>query len=204
MIGTRTHYYFQTSHHRSSTAARDRRGFTLIETLVAIVVMVTAITATFAVVASALEGSASARDSVTSYFLAQGAFELIKNRRDTNGISGENWLTEIQKCTGNGCVADLIESDSPTTGSITFTSCSNANCDGRKRLYQSGSTNVYGHDSTLGEETQFTRFIRVNELTDHDSDGESDEIEVTVTVTSRLPNGVVDELVVEEHILNWR
>ncbi len=71
------------------------RGFTILETLVAISILVLALTAPLAIVAQALRSSYYARDQVTAYFLAQEAVEFLRNKRDIAGlqssVTAEEW-----------------------------------------------------------------------------------------------------------------
>lgn len=75
---------------------KDARGFTILETLVAISILIIAITAPLAIIAQALRSSYYARDQVTAYYLAQEAVEFLRNKRDNTGLQGnlgsEDWL----------------------------------------------------------------------------------------------------------------
>src|SRR3989344_9247547 len=63
-----------------------RTGFTLVETLVAIFILSMAITSAMTVAQSSLQASFYSRDRISAYFLAGEAIEMIKNKRDENGI----------------------------------------------------------------------------------------------------------------------
>ena len=62
------------------------RGFTLIETLVAIAVLSLAITGPMVIAQKGIGSAIYARDEVTAFYLAQEAIEYIRNVRDTNRI----------------------------------------------------------------------------------------------------------------------
>lgn len=74
----------------------QKGGFTILETLVAIAILILAITAPLAIIAQALRSSYYARDQVTAYYLAQEAIEFLRNRRDNVGLEAtvpaENWI----------------------------------------------------------------------------------------------------------------
>lgn len=75
---------------------REEGGFTILETLVAIAILILAITAPLAIIAQALRSSYYARDQVTAYYLAQEAIEFIRNNRDNVGLEAavpaEDWI----------------------------------------------------------------------------------------------------------------
>jgi len=76
------------------------RGFTILETLVAISILILAITAPLAIIAQALRSSYYARDQITAYYLAQEAVEFLRNKRDFVGLQGNvdatQWATSFQ------------------------------------------------------------------------------------------------------------
>ena len=79
---------------------RNIRGFTLVETLVAIGILSISILATFTVVQNSLQNSVIAKDRITAFYLAQEGVEFIKNIRDQNALNflngaSTNWLTGL-------------------------------------------------------------------------------------------------------------
>src|SRR4051812_30812476 len=68
-------------------AAKNERGFTLIETLVAIALLTIAIVAPMTLTTQSLAGAYYARDQVTAFFLAQEAIESVRSIRDNNVLS---------------------------------------------------------------------------------------------------------------------
>lgn len=81
---------------QQKSARRQEGGFTILETLVAISILILAITAPLAIIAQALRSSYYARDQVTAYYLAQEAIEFLRNTRDNVGLQGsvpaEDWI----------------------------------------------------------------------------------------------------------------
>lgn len=75
-----------------------KTGFTLIETLVAISILLIAITGPLGIVASSLKSSYFARDQITAFYLAQEGLEFVRNFRDTNSLknlsTNTSWLTD--------------------------------------------------------------------------------------------------------------
>ena len=77
-----------------------KRGFTLIETLVAISVLVVAITGPLTLASQSLFAAVYAKDQTTAFYLAQEAIEMVRNKRDNNiltflGGTNVDWLLNI-------------------------------------------------------------------------------------------------------------
>src|SRR3989344_7388295 len=85
----------------------QKNGFTLIETLVAISMIMVGITAAFSVAQIGVSSSSFAKDRITGFFLAQEAFEAVKNRRDLNLLQvnaggAPHWLEGLTRVPGGG------------------------------------------------------------------------------------------------------
>jgi len=106
------------------------RGFTIVETLVAITVLMISVAGPLVVASKGLSAALYARDQVIASYLAQESMEVIKNTRDNNLAEGRVWLTGIidsPNCTSstNPCDASAISLTSPPT---TLTRCSAGSC----------------------------------------------------------------------------
>lgn len=102
-------------------------GFTLVETLVAITVLLLAIAAPLSIAANALFSAYYARDQITAYYLAEEAIEYIKNSRDTTFLTdvfdsdssgNNNWLLGLEDCIDSGiefvgCYVDTTKQFDP-------------------------------------------------------------------------------------------
>lgn len=64
-----------------------KRGFTLIETLVAISILMITIAGPMVLVGNGIKASAYSRDQITAFYLAQDAIEAIRYIRDNNRIA---------------------------------------------------------------------------------------------------------------------
>lgn len=60
------------------------KGFTLIETMVAITILTVAVSGTFFVANSSINASSIARDQLTASYFAQEGIELVRQARDNN------------------------------------------------------------------------------------------------------------------------
>ncbi|MCB9805848.1 prepilin-type N-terminal cleavage/methylation domain-containing protein [Candidatus Nomurabacteria bacterium] len=168
-----------------------QRGFTILETLVAIFILVLSITGPMVFAQSGLRASFQSRDQITAFYLAQDVIETVKNIRDDNAIDGDDWLVGLVgagKCSSsNPCMIDTTES-SPTAVSCGST-CPALNIvddvNGIKYTYSGGS------------ESRFTRTTYINQIS-------NDEAEVVVEVEWITPVRVGrNRIVVQENIYNW-
>ncbi|MEQ1561480.1 MAG: prepilin-type N-terminal cleavage/methylation domain-containing protein [Nitrospira sp.] len=87
---------------------RFSRGFTLVESMVAISILSIVIAGTFTAVVNGLQSSSYAKDQITAFWLAQEGMEFIKNVRDENALhslaGGTNtWLTGLSAVTTDPC-----------------------------------------------------------------------------------------------------
>ncbi len=126
------------------------RGFTLIETLVAISVLVLVTTGPLVLVNKSLTLIKTTKQRVIALYLAQDAVEYIKNRRDENFLKGDSWLSGMNACISNDgsrkCTVDTIGSRTPV-----FKICS-GECE---NLKYDESKSLYNYDE--GEDTKFKR-----------------------------------------------
>lgn len=164
------------------------RGMSLVESLVAIAILLTVTSAVMTTAQGSLRATYASRDQITAFYLAQEANEYIRNTRDTNTLSETNeWDTHLTGCIDTACVVDT--SKTPSAGGLEV--CSGA-CES---LWYDPVNNQYGY--TSGEESQFTRYITLEHPGAND-----DELRVTTTVEWRT--GTRDrEIVVESLIYNW-
>lgn len=168
------------------------RGFTLIETLVAVLLLSTAIAGPLTIASKGLSAALIARDQMIAFYLAQDAVEYVRYVRDSNKLDSDPWLTGLSACTGaNGCTID------PTSGTV-------AACSGTCSLinkYDDGAGHVY-FSYTLGSVTpqQFRRTVALAAP----STGETTEEVLTVSVSWRAQSGVTRTISVRENILDWQ
>ncbi len=95
------------------TFMKTKTGFTLVETLVAITILLLAIGGPMFAVSQSLKSSYYARDQITAFYLAQDAIEYIRNLRDENALTGGTWSDftsmsggPISDCIGLTCRVD--------------------------------------------------------------------------------------------------
>ncbi len=182
------------------TYKKYKKGFTLIETLLAVLILAIALAAPLTIAAKALSAALIAKDQTTAFFLAQDAVEYVRFKRDTNTLpltsatwTSAAWLSGLDaECSGtNGCKVDSVKN--------TITACSVA-CEvlqfNETRSWYTYATAVAGE---IIKPSIFTRKVVLGSVASN-----SDEKSVTVTVSWKDVGGVTRSLVVREHITNWQ
>src|SRR3989344_7135507 len=79
----------------------NTRGFTLIEALAAITVLIIGILGPLTLAARGISDGLFAKNQITANYLAQEALELVVNRRDSNLVNhwlGAEWFEGMETC----------------------------------------------------------------------------------------------------------
>ncbi len=175
---------------------KNNSGFTIIETLAAIFILLISITGPMVFAQSSLRAAFQSRDQITAFYLAQDAIEFVKNYRDDAALSGatsENWLVDLESsCSGGaGCRIDTLTGD--------VLSCEGAashpGCDNPLKINSNG---FFGHNGN--QDSIFIRTIYIREVPGFEG-GEA-EVAVRILWTSHDSIGQ-REIVVAENIYNW-
>lgn len=173
-------------------------GFTLVETLVSVVLLTMTIVLPYHAIQRSLSATFAARDDLIASSLAQEAIEYVRGVRDNNYLAGRpsiDWLygldggTGEDNCVTANCTIDAIRE--PV--GVAVEQCTGT-CPG-KELYLSNGTSLYTHQVT-GAKTKYTRYIRLAPIS-----GNPNAVRITVTVTwfSRTTHTVV----LTDIITNW-
>jgi len=160
-----------------------QRGFTLVESLVAISILLFAIVAPMTLASNGLQASRDARDQVVSFYLAQEAIDYIRSMRDTNALKGSNWLSGLSACLNGTCLVDVFNTATP------IQDCSN--CDTSLRF---NTARGYTHGS--GNATTLTRTVTMTEIVPNEA--------VRVRATVSWDAGLRRRSLTQEMVLfNW-
>jgi prepilin-type N-terminal cleavage/methylation domain-containing protein len=190
------------------------KGFTLMETLIAVFVLSLAITGPFMIAQKGLQAGLISKDQITAFYLAQDAIEYIRYARDTNclvagsvagGCPAGQWLAgngsasqdvNLTPCiSANGtaaCTVDIIALTQPAscTGGV----CSAINYDATNNYftYASGAVSI------------FTRTINITSPVCNVGNTLCNANEAAVVVTVSWSDPLAHSVVVRENILNWQ
>lgn len=177
--------------------ASAKRGFTVLESIVAIMILSLSISGAFSAVQQSLSQAMIAKDEIKAFYLAQEAVETIRNKRDANQLIKINtgpvsWLNGITSACPfstavikNTCTVDTTDFNIVNCGGD-WGSCPN--------LRQNPLIFVYGYEESWPA-SNFKREIQIESIN-------ANEIIVTVRVT--WTKGVIDkEFKIKTHLLNW-
>jgi prepilin-type N-terminal cleavage/methylation domain-containing protein len=143
------------------------KGFTLVETLVAISILLVVTVGPMTVAQKGVRSAYFANEQVTAIFLAQEAIEAVRMYRDSRAISAYNsGYINNNPTVDTGSWVQLLPVDcDPDTNSSgcayingTFQTCSsNGDC----RIQYSSATGKYEHNTGLSD-SLFTRRVFIN------------------------------------------
>ncbi len=150
-----------------------KKGFTLIETLVAVSVLLIALTAVFAAARNGIASSSALKNRIVATYLAEEGVDGLKNIKDTNLLNilvdnNVNWLEGISECSQSvPCGYDILDNG----GIGTLGACSSMeSCKVKMGSYNGDSTLIYRQSSAADNnpstvDTGFVRRIWVEETT---------------------------------------
>ena len=192
---------------------QKNKGFTLLETLIAIAILGVSLGAAFGVAQKALKASAVAKDQTTAFFLASEGLELVREVRDNVAIYNNLPTTSIQidwlkpfhdRCNDfTVCVYDIDPASAGltiTSGNLT-TPTSISNCNGTSCVLNISNTPTFYTSGSAGGggASRFSRAIQISESKMNDVNGVSEK-EAVVTVTVSWSN---QTFILTETLRNW-
>lgn len=179
-----------THHNHTSLREGHLGGFTLVEALIGIAILVMAVLAPLTIAQSGIQGARVAQQQTTATFLAQEAIEQAKYQIAYNlNTSAADWLSGLTQCASADC--EVYAPRTSGSGGTLFRTCS-AGC----TVYLSAAGTLY-RSNIDGTPTPYKRAVRVTEV----SAGR--EAKITVTVTWTGSNGP-RTYTVEDYAYRWR
>jgi prepilin-type N-terminal cleavage/methylation domain-containing protein len=195
--------YVQPQNNTSKTS----QGFSLIETLVAISILLTVTTSIMVLVSQSIDSSESLSNRLSASYLASDAIEYLRYNRDTYWLS--NSSNEFDGWVGSANLDNCRQSQSDkctidTRVDVTGQRISQCSSCGPLR-YNTG-TKRYGHNNTTGagwEDSKFTRTIQIQDNNLDPNNSETDEVIVTVTVEWPNRSGATSSLALTDTLTAW-
>lgn len=139
-----------------------KQGFTFIETLIAITVLLVAVVAPMSLAQDGVRAAKLAQDQIVAFYLAQEGVEVVRNMRDENRLAGATQLAgPLSSCIVDpdnsldvGCTIDATQISG---GTFDVDACPSGGCppirkDDERYTYRSGGSYI---------DTKYTREIRV-------------------------------------------
>jgi len=179
----------------------NKKGFLLIELIVAVFVIVVGILSVYFVISQSISKIHESSLRLTAAYLAQEGMEIVRNIRDTNWVKGEeNW--------DEGLGADLAageykeyeaDYDDPSLEKLDCSSCGYEDLSPLKLKIdeenhdEENNKGFYNYDS--GDETSFRRKIKIEKIS-------GEELKVSVEVLWKY-KGKENSITVTEILHNW-
>ncbi|MDO8523506.1 MAG: prepilin-type N-terminal cleavage/methylation domain-containing protein [bacterium] len=167
----------------------SKSGFSLIETIIAIAILVMVITGPLALSSQSLKAASAAKNNFIVANLAQEGIELIRLYRTNNVLQGRSsWLSDLSAvCQTTNCYVDAKNFYGDNSNFIL------TQCGGACPVLKIDANGFYNY--TVGTNTIFTRTIRLTSIS-----ADIERIKVTITWNSNTGG---QSLVVEEIMHNW-
>lgn len=174
-------------------AQDTQAGFSLVETLVSLAILMTAVLGPMSIAQTGIQGARIASQNITAIFLAQEAIELVKAQvysAETNGDGSKDssnpnyWLKDVKMCEGGtACAVDASPGASSQIQNCSST-CPPLYISG-DGFYTTQATNASGAaGSSVNEKTPYVRQVAIT------GNGTDDWRKITVTVQWYQPDGV--------------
>lgn len=185
------------------------RGFTVVEALVAIMILSISVAGMLGVTASSATSARYANNEITANYLLQEAVDSVRNSRDTIAFqmkdTGGGWTAFLNrygyqansKCfTTYGCMLIMNSFDASDLTGNDVISCPNSGC--QPFLYDSSASSQLFYQYSTGSSTSFVRKV-VMAVTQTNPD------EVKVTATVDWVNGSSSRSrTLEIYLLDWQ
>jgi prepilin-type N-terminal cleavage/methylation domain-containing protein len=156
------------------TKSTKRSGFTMIETLVAIVILVIAVLGPMSILTKAINDSNYAQDQIIAFYLAQEGLEMAINAHDNfradavlypGNYDDDDWLSEnpdIGVClVGTGCYISNLANRS-------FSACPSGSGECGRMAFANDQYVPAGQSESA---TIFSRLIKIDEINISNRDG---------------------------------
>jgi len=170
------------------------RGFTIVESLVAIAILVLVITGTASAIQTGISSYIFSKNQIIAFYLAQEGFEQIRNMRDENSLRGQNWLTNVSANSSDPCYFGNACKVEPVFSSVA-TECGGG--PGNCPILRQSPSGFFGYNTDSSwTDTVFRREIVLTQIN-------ADEVSILVTVD--WSKGLVNrQFRARENILNWQ
>ena len=188
--------------HNRGPALSLSKGFSLLETIVAIAIIMIAIGGAFGLAPEGLNGARFARNQTVATYLAQEGIEVVRSIRDDNMLfqpnpeDPRNWLRGMTDCIDSKCTVNTVTSS--------LHECIGS-CDPVRFLLDPREGGVYGNGGDFDrdfdtEDTIFTREVSIEEL----SNIAGPNVEALITVVVYWNEGSIEKRTeIKTSLFDW-
>lgn len=159
---------------------KNQKAFTLIESMIAITLIVSGITGLLVLVNRSIGFASLAFNQLTAANLAQEGIELTRNIRDNNWMNKKNWLTGLE---------DGIYQIDYTEDKLVDL----AEREDQPLLFDE----LIGYNYTQGDDSFYHRKIELTLIN-------ANELRVKSIITWSTKGGKNFETIAEDHLFNWQ
>ena len=168
-----------------------QQGFTLVETLVAISILIVVISAAFSAAQAGINLSTFSKNQTIAFYLAGEGVEQIRNMRDENGLKAQPWLTNFANSSGDYCYFGKTCTIDAVNNAVNSCPGGFGSC---PLLKEDPVTGFYGYTSTWTD-TIFRREIQVKSINSN---------EISITVRMSWSQGLINrQFEIRENLFNW-
>ena len=175
-----------------------KKGFTLVETLVAISILLIAVAAPISLIGDSVHRIYYAKDEAVAVNLAQEGIEIVRQVRDTNMLSSASggWLTNLSNGAYTTDPGGALTNTGQTGGNQSFTAVTlcGVSCVPQP-IYYDANTGLYRQGAGFSTRTQFSRIVTI-------SGASANERQVTSTVIWQT-GGSSGTVSATENIFSW-
>lgn len=210
--------------------ASQRAGFTILEALVAISIVLIAIATSFSIAPQGIFAGRHARNQATAYSLAQEALEVVHNKRDNRMYyTLDGWLADLFADAPSGCIDggvcgvngpdNIVEECNPNIEELAANDCRVRTIDRDNVLFYGTGAGTQFNFRTVQDATIFYRTVSLvripnptavawmdssPEVSQDQADTIENDIEVEVTARVWWKEGNVDRVVLlRENLFDW-
>ena len=176
---------------------KNKQGVTMMETVVALGVLILGIITILALMASAIAFSQISEHSIIVANLAREGIEVVRSIRDfsrTDPSVLPSGATSFFDSSVDGCYIVDVKNNFNLHNFIDDQYWQQIGACSGCQLYQDQTSNLYSHSAT-GKETVFKRAIKIEEVSSYEK-----RVLSKVTWTER---GRTHEFVLEDHLTDW-
>ena len=153
----------------SKFSPKYKKGFTLLEALVAIAIVLVAISTSFSIVPQGQIAVQHIRNQMIAWYLSQEALEIVHNKRDKGMFFENDWLadSELAQCVSSTPDSLTVRCTANSLSNQLFV-CPGGQCpplklldDGNRRLYGNGGD---FDGNPFAEDTIFKRWVEIRRI----------------------------------------